>query len=88
MKKVLLILSFIFSFQLSAQIKRVEPPFWWTGMKMSKIQLLIYGNNISQLVPKINATGVKLYSVDRVQNDNYLFLNLEIIFSRILFIKY
>ena len=78
MKKVLLILSFIFSFQLCAQINRVEPPFWWTGMKMSKIQLLIYGDNISQLVPKINATGVKLYSVDRVQNDNYLFLNLEI----------
>ena len=47
-------------------------------MKMSEIQLLIYGDNIAQLIPKIETEGVKLTSVDRVQNKNYLFLNLLI----------
>ena len=78
MKKVLLILSILFLVPLNGQIQKVEPPFWWIGMKMSQIQLLVYGENIAQYTPKIDAEGVRLISTDRVQNDNYIFLNLEI----------
>ena len=78
MKKVLLILSILFLVPLNGQIQKVEPPFWWIGMKMSKIQILVYGENIAQYTPKIDAEGVRLISTDRVQNDNYIFLNLEI----------
>lgn len=78
MRKVLIILVLVIGHKINAQVERVEPPFWWTEMKLSEIQLLIYGDNIAQLIPKIEAEGVKLTSVDRVQNDNYLFLNLLI----------
>jgi|TARA_B110000238_G_C16105563_1_gene430240 glycosidase len=63
---------------VNAQIQKVEPPFWWTGMKMSEIQVLVYGEDISNLQPKIDDSRIKLTSVDRVQNENYIFLNLEI----------
>lgn len=78
MRKEIIILVLFIGLKINAQVERIEPPFWWTEMKMSEIQLLIYGDNIAQLIPKIETEGVKLTSVDRVQNDNYLFLNLLI----------
>ena len=59
-------------------IDRVEPPNWWIGMKTVDLQILVYGENISNLVPKINNTGIKLNSFDTFENKNYLFLNVSI----------
>jgi len=42
MKKVFFILLLI-STTLQAQIERVEPPFWWTGMKNTSLELMVYG---------------------------------------------
>jgi glycosidase len=61
-----------------AQIDRVEPPNWWVGMQMSKLQIMMYGDNLAVLDPKIDSEGVKLIAVDRVENKNYIFLTLEI----------
>lgn len=60
------------------EITRVEPPVWWVGMKNPDLQLLIYGSNISELQPEINHQGVKLQSVTKVDNPNYLFIDLKI----------
>ena len=78
MKNALYLFLLIICFNVNAQIQKVEPPFWWTGMKMSEIQVLVYGEDISNLQPKIDDSRIKLTSVDRVQNENYIFLNLEI----------
>ena len=59
-------------------IERVEPPQWWVGMKSKKLQLLIHGENIHHLDPKINYTGVAIERVIKVQSPNYLFLDLLI----------
>ena len=59
-------------------VDRVEPPFWWAGMQNNALQLLVYGNNIGQLTPEIDYRGVKVKSVDKADNDNYLFINLEL----------
>ena len=48
-------------------IERVEPPNWWIGMKTLDLQILVYGENISDLVPKINNTSIKLNSFDKFQ---------------------
>jgi hypothetical protein len=61
-----------------AQIDRVEPPNWWVVMQMSKLQIMMYGDNLAVLDPKIDSEGVKLIAVDRVENKNYIFLTLEI----------
>ena len=84
-KKVIINLIIIFmSFQLVAQENdsgaiRVEPPFWWTGMADSTLQLLVYGNNISEFDVEINSNKVVLEEVILVENPNYLFLDLVVL---------
>src|ERR1700740_2403067 len=66
---------------LSAQIpalERVEPMFWWVGMHNPNLQLIIHGNNISSRNVALNYPGVKLVAVHKVENPNYLFLDLRI----------
>ncbi|HZK97291.1 MAG TPA: cyclomaltodextrinase N-terminal domain-containing protein, partial [Prolixibacteraceae bacterium] len=29
-------------------LNRVEPPFWWTGFKNPSLQLMVYGERISE----------------------------------------
>ena len=64
--------------KLSNKIERVEPPNWWVGMKTGDLQLLVYGKNISDYVPVINSSNLKLVSTEKVKNKNYLFLNISI----------
>jgi glycosidase len=47
-------------------------------MKNPKLQLLVYGKNISDCEVKINYAGVNLEKINKVENPNYLFLDLNI----------
>ncbi|QMU29250.1 glycoside hydrolase family 13 protein [Adhaeribacter radiodurans] len=60
------------------QITRIDPTFWWVGMKNPKVQLLVYGPSIAQSQVSLNYPGVKLEKVKKVENPNYLFLDLNI----------
>lgn len=59
-------------------IERVEPPFWWAGMNNSKLQLMVYGENISSLQPKIRYKGIMIGKVHKADNPDYLFIDLII----------
>ena len=59
-------------------IDRVEPRFWWAGMKSPDLQLMVYGENISTTEISLEYPGVTLYSVSKVENPNYLFINLKL----------
>jgi len=63
-----------------AQLKptHVEPPFWWIGMKNTELQLMLHGTNISELQPEFSYPGVALKEVVKLDNPNYLVLNLNI----------
>ena len=66
---------------MPAQIERIEPAFWWVGMKSDKLQLLVHGPRIADAAPQIEgatASGVRIESVSRVTNPNYLFIDLRI----------
>ena len=64
---------------MPAQIERIEPAFWWVGMKSDKLQLLVHGPRIADAAPQIgDAHGVRIESVSRVANPNYLFIDLRI----------
>ena len=81
MKKLALALTLtIISLQMlnSQTINRVEPPNWWVGMKNHDLQLLVHGNNISNYEVTLNYPGVKLVNVQKVENPNYLFIDLDI----------
>jgi len=59
-------------------LERVEPMFWWTGMHNPKLQLIVHGDKIAERTVKLNYPGVTLIQVHKVENPNYLFLDLII----------
>lgn len=78
-KSIFVILAAIFWLNVSAQQPdRVEPPFWWAGMKSAELQLLVYGQNIAGSDVKIDYPGVKISSVTKVENPNYLIVDLKL----------
>lgn len=86
MKKTLLFTACLalMSLGLRAQIpalERVEPMFWWTGMSNPNVQLLVHGNNIGARQVQLSYPGVQLVAVHKVENSNYLFLDLRIFLS-------
>src|SRR4051794_36381206 len=60
-------------------ITRVEPGNWWTGMKNSNLQIMVYGRNIGKSTLTINYPGVKLKEVAKTDNPNYIFIYLTIV---------
>ncbi len=86
MKKTLIFLILITSVRfLSLQAATnkqdppvIEPPFWWTGMHHSELQLMVYAKDISLTKASLNYAGVQLVSQVSVENPNYVFLNLNI----------
>jgi neopullulanase len=64
---------------VQAQIKRIDPTNWWVGMENPKLQLLVYGENIGSTEVSLKKyKGVKLKGIQKVENNNYLFIDLEI----------
>jgi len=60
------------------RIERVEPASWWVGMKDDRLQLLVHGDRVADLAPRLTYPGVSITGVERVENPNYLFVNLRI----------
>jgi neopullulanase len=73
-----ILLLLLFSITLHGQNMRVEPPFWWAGMKSSNLQILVHQQNIAASQIAINHTGIMIDTVIRTGNPNYLFINLSI----------
>jgi glycosidase len=90
MKKLSFFLIFNFAFLavLFSQTENIKcyPTNWWAGMKWNKIQIMVHGNKIADHFPMIKmsptgvklATGVYLIKINRVENPNYIFLDLTI----------
>ena len=56
------------------------PTNWWAGMKWNKVQVMIHGDAIANAAHgyTINYPGVKILKVNKVENVNYVFLDLDI----------
>ncbi|MGV3460654.1 MAG: glycoside hydrolase family 13 protein [Flavobacterium sp.] len=75
MKKLLIALFFISSFA-HAQIQRVEPPFWWSGMKNTELQVMFYGKDIAQYTPAVS-NNIVIKNVVKTENPNYVFVTID-----------
>jgi glycosidase len=62
------------------QMPTVYPSNWWVGMKYSKPELMIHGEDIGDAaeVTAKGVPGVQLVEWHRVANPNYLFLHVQI----------
>ena len=77
-KAVLLSLTLSVNLVFASPIEHLEPAFWWTGMKEPKLQLMVHGKDIQHSQVALSYPGVKLLGVQKVQNPNYLFVDLEL----------
>ncbi|MBN8643225.1 MAG: glycoside hydrolase family 13 protein [Flavobacteriales bacterium] len=67
----LLIANFSF-----AQVDRVEPPFWWSNMNLSEVQIMFYGKNIAQNEVSVS-NGIVIKSIQKTENPNYVFVTID-----------
>ena len=72
MKKLFLL---FFSLSLSAQITKLEPPFWWSGMHNTNLMLTLYGEDLADYA--VASNDLTITDVVRLENNNYLFVYLD-----------
>ncbi|MDL2222461.1 glycoside hydrolase family 13 protein [Parabacteroides sp. OttesenSCG-928-N08] len=65
-----------------AQQVKVDPTFWWSGMKNSELQLMIQGKDIANYRATITYPGVTLLSAVTLESPNYQILYLDIADAR------
>ncbi|WP_282786740.1 glycoside hydrolase family 13 protein [Flavobacterium croceum] len=59
-----------------AQIDRVEPPFWWSDMEHTDVQILFYGKNIAQNEVSVSH-GITIKNIQKTENPNYIFVTID-----------
>ena len=60
-------------------IDRIEPAFWYAGMKNPQVQLMVYGPGIAQVNSvTTDYPGVRVDSVVALDSPNYLFVYLNV----------
>ena len=76
---IIIVLCYLGIFCLQAmEVSRMEPSFWWTGMKNPELQIMLYGKDIAKSKVQLDYDGVRIKEVVQVENPNYLFVYLEL----------
>lgn len=78
MKKLCLALALsVASAAFSQQnLERVEPAFWWKGMKNPELQILVYGKGIANNEISLS-DGISIKDIQKVENPNYVFITVN-----------
>ena len=64
---------------MAVNIDRMDPPFWYTGMKNHELQVMFYGKDIAKSEFSLKPyAGVSVKEVATVKNPNYVFVYLDI----------
>ncbi|WP_396217439.1 glycoside hydrolase family 13 protein [Flavobacterium sp.] len=77
MKKLILLFLITISVSVSAQIDKVEPPFWYENMTNNQVQVMFYGKNIAQNTVTVS-NGVVITQVQKTENPNYVFVTIDL----------
>ncbi|MBP6128414.1 glycoside hydrolase family 13 protein [Flavobacterium sp.] len=77
MKKLILLFLITISVSVSAQIDKVEPPFWYENMTNNQVQIMFYGKNIAQNTVAVS-NGVVITQVQKTENPNYVFVSIDL----------
>ena len=79
MKKTCFIVILNFCFFTCVCQTKIYPTHWWAQMKNPELQIMMHGKNIGNAdAYTINYPGVKLVKVNKVENPDYVFLDLVI----------
>lgn len=75
MRKLSALFLFISLFGF-AQIQKVEPAFWWKGMKNPELQILVYGKDISKYSVELS-DQIPVKDLTKTENPNYVFITVN-----------
>jgi len=76
MKNLLYILSFLFSLSIFSQVEKIEPPFWWSNMQNTELQIMCYGKNIAQYDVSVSDM-IAISNIQKTENPNYVFITID-----------
>ena len=76
MKKLFLLFLIFTTSTMFAQIERMEPPFWYAGMKNPEVQIMFYGKNIAKY-KVTTSNSIPIAKVERTENPNYIFVTIN-----------
>lgn len=76
MKKIYTIFALSAASIAFAQIQKVEPAFWWKGMKNPELQILVYGKDVANNEIELS-DGIKAKEIQKVENPNYVFVTVN-----------
>ena len=54
----------------------MEPPFWWSDMNYSDVQIMFYGKNIAQNEISVS-NGIVIKGIQKTENPNYVFVTID-----------
>lgn len=84
MKRLMLVFGLLFSLlglqaKKASPVERIDPAFWYAGMKQTEVQLMVYGTAIADAgVTLADYDGVTLKEAVRLDSPNYLLVYLEV----------
>jgi glycosidase len=72
----IVVFFFFISLNITAQISKIEPPFWYAGMHNSEVQILFYGDNLASYDVTVS-NAVPIIDINKTENKNYLFVTID-----------
>jgi len=76
MKRLTYIAILLFSISLFSQVEKIEPPFWWSNMQNTELQIMCYGKNIAQYDVSVSE-NITITNVRKTENSNYVFITID-----------
>jgi len=76
MKNILYILFFFFGLSTFSQIEKIEPPYWWSGMQNTELQIMCYGKDIAKYDVSIS-NNIPITNIRKTENPNYVFITIN-----------
>ena len=81
MKKLFLLITLaLYTTMINAAVKvdRIDPTFWYAGMKNPQVQLMLYGKNIKEAEVTTDYPGATIERIVRLDSPNYLLVYLNL----------
>ncbi len=81
MKKIFLLITLaLYTTMMNAAVKvdRIDPTFWYAGMKNPTVQLMLYGKNVKQAEVTTDYPGATIERIVRLDSPNYLLVYLNL----------
>ncbi|MBO5465811.1 MAG: glycoside hydrolase family 13 protein [Prevotella sp.] len=81
MKKIFLLITLaLYTTMMNAAVKvdRIDPTFWYAGMKNPTVQLMLYGKNIKEAEVTTDYPGAKIERIVQLDSPNYLLVYLNL----------